>query len=279
MKLALSGSEYKEITDHVSDKEMIWAISVLLERGMEVKGKWILAPYLDIMNSALQWNPEAKRYNDINNIELDSAGNLKHLVNSGYKKGDQLLISYSLKMGTPDYFIRYGFVTENNMNDFITLKVNPVDSYGPRKQILEELDDQNYNYVSVSDIGLSDSFLRYVYVSLATQEELEKFEGSLTAPQKRIAKVWALNSIINFAKKWETPLESDTKALSDNKAVSKMTMRERMALKFRVASKKLVIRIINALNNTNSKNTMNDSRKNGMTPTFEIEVQRNSDSK
>lgn len=274
IKLGLLETEYKDILNHISNKEAIWAFSVLLERGIRIQNRWVLAPYLDLLNNALQWNPEKKKYNDISNLRFDEDNNLRHYVNADYKENDQLLISYSLHMSTPDFFLRYGIAMENNMNDFVTLRVDPVDELPTRKQILNEFDDLRVHYIGASDMGISNSFLRAVFVCLANEAELNQFNGKLTTKQKTMAKSSILNSMINLAKSWPTSLESDMKLMEDYKELINMGYNARTALRLRVSSKKFLIRLINALNSKNTKNIPNDTKKSVSTPSYEIYVQR-----
>lgn len=270
-----NSSLFKRV-ENISTNDMVWSLNVMLQRGLEIDHEWMLIPYLDCMNNALLWNYESMKYDDINKISIGDGynGYLSHFAFGGYKKGEQLVINYSLTKPSTDYFFGNGFVTENNKNNFILLRSSPLDDLSIRKQILDELDDENKYFLSEISGGLSDSFLRSVYVSLATVDELQNFEGQLDIQQKRLAKSWVMKSLISVTETWNTKLEEDLKVAKDKYRLLSMSSFQRTSFMFRIELKQFMYKMIYMISPNKSASFANDIRKESFIPSYDIQVQR-----
>lgn len=261
----------------ISNKDMIWAINVILQRGLWINNEIALVPYIDSINNALIWNPDTMKYEDINKFSIDEENGIIYLsfaAFTGYRAGDQLALTYSHNKPSTDYFFGNGFVTENNKNNFIILRAVPIDNSLLRKQILEELNDETKYYLSESNGGLSDSFLRAVYVSLADVKELENFKGVLELKYKRLAKNWVMKSLIAETERWETKLEEDLKRANNKNQLNGMTPQQRKAFMLRIDLKQFMYKLIYMISPNKSRKFVNDIRKENYIPSYDIQVRR-----
>lgn len=108
----------------IQRNEIDYALALLLQRSFVHHGFWALVPYMDMINNKLVWDPIAKRYKNINNYADDPENHYwVNDCNADYKKGEQLYDVYSFNYNSLEWMLQYGYAPENNMNDYIVLKV------------------------------------------------------------------------------------------------------------------------------------------------------------
>jgi len=95
----------------------------LLHRAFTYEEEWALVPYLELINNELQWDPLSKTYANINNYHIRDRRYCND-ANRDYSQGNQLFDVYQMNYNTIQYLHQYGFVTEENMLDYVTLRVS-----------------------------------------------------------------------------------------------------------------------------------------------------------
>jgi len=91
-------------------------------------------PYLDCINSELSWDEANKVYRDLNGYSFEEAALTNNDAAQGstgeawverarkeYSPGQEVTGIYSVSGTTVLYLLQYGYITRNNMNDYVKL--------------------------------------------------------------------------------------------------------------------------------------------------------------
>lgn len=97
----------------------------LRQRAFGLQESPALVPYLDLLNSKLVWDSRKKAI-DTNDYDW---GTERLCVQAyfDYSVGDEIHNVYHTNSNSVQYLLNYGFVTEDNMNDYIGLQVTLAD--------------------------------------------------------------------------------------------------------------------------------------------------------
>lgn len=231
------GPDLKQRFPQLTDEFFVFSLGQFSQRAFAVNNTYALAPYMDMFNSKLIWDPLRHHYKQIQNFNYSRTDGMCLFAQEQYKAGDQLFGTYQSKHTTAEWFLQYGFVVEDLLTDYVVFTVNV-----PRlsNEVWANNPWTHKAIIRVEDVAVPELFLRTVIVSLMTTDEFAAVAGNETAlmSQENIDQAfkWMAESIFLWLKPFGTSKRDQTTLKSATK--NNLSYNMINAIRFRIQFKK-----------------------------------------
>eukprot|EP01087_Luapelamoeba_hula_P001518 TRINITY_DN1121_c0_g1_i2.p1 TRINITY_DN1121_c0_g1~~TRINITY_DN1121_c0_g1_i2.p1 ORF type:complete len:625 (+),score=122.08 TRINITY_DN1121_c0_g1_i2:133-2007(+) len=222
------------------------AASTLLQRSFSMDHNWGMVPFLEYINSKLEWNEEENQYQDINGYSTEDDMWVER-TSGDMTAGEELVGVYATKSTTLNYLLQYGFVTEDNKNDYVTLKL---DLTGIDPTVANGINTEHSKHV-YSDFVVSPDFVRSLATALMDPKDPATYQLSEpTEEMLRSARYQLKRAIHAHLQAKPTTLAQDYATLASGSLPPRTDPDEpgidgrMMALLYRIEAKKFIARVV-----------------------------------